>query len=151
MLTPLSRPVSPDQGLNNTTYIFLQKSRVHQQTKPDNERGHTFGTTIGPVTYWLMHLIFFALRRALMGIVKEYAAHGLLSHCCVCCGSPNFTAKWVTSYLKEPSAILAVDELQRQAVARRCNKRPSRLRNWRFCTNPTFTLLNRIWTSYNSS
>ena len=30
MLTPLSRPVSPDQGLNNTTHLFLQKSRVYQ-------------------------------------------------------------------------------------------------------------------------
>ena len=30
MLTPLARPVSPDQGLNNTTHIFLQKSRVYQ-------------------------------------------------------------------------------------------------------------------------
>ena len=25
------RPVFPDQGLNNTTYLFFQKSRVHQQ------------------------------------------------------------------------------------------------------------------------
>ena len=25
------RPVHPEQGLNNTTYLFLQKSRVHQQ------------------------------------------------------------------------------------------------------------------------
>ena len=30
MLTPLSRPVSPDQGLNNTTHLFLQKSRAYQ-------------------------------------------------------------------------------------------------------------------------
>ena len=30
VLTPLSRPVSPDQGLNNTTHLFLQKSRVYQ-------------------------------------------------------------------------------------------------------------------------
>ena len=33
MLTPLSRPVSPDQGLNNTTHLVLQKSRVYQQNR----------------------------------------------------------------------------------------------------------------------
>ena len=31
MLTPLSQPASPDQGLNNTTHFFLQESRVYQQ------------------------------------------------------------------------------------------------------------------------
>ena len=35
--------------------------------------------------------------------------------------------------------MLVVDELQRQAVDRRCCKKPSRLRNWSVCTPPTFT------------
>ena len=66
-------------------------------------------------------------------------AHSLLSQCFVSCGSTNYTALWVTGYLGDLSAVLVVDELQRQAVDRRCCKRPSRLRNWSVCTPPTFT------------
>ena len=65
--------------------------------------------------------------------------HNLLSQCFVSCGSTNCTALRVTGYLGDLSAVLVVDELQRQAVDRRCCKRPSRLRNWIVCTHPTFT------------
>ena len=47
MLTPLSRPISPDQGLNNTKHIFLQKSRVYQHVVPANVAGGE--TSEGPI------------------------------------------------------------------------------------------------------
>ena len=53
--------------------------------------------------------------------------------------SINYTALWVTGYFGDLSVVLVVDELQRQAVDKRCCKRPSRLRNWIVCTPPTFT------------
>ena len=89
-------------------------------------------------------LIVYALRPALRGSVKKYPGkqyvRRLLSQCFVSCGSTNYTALWVTGYLGDLSAVLVVDELHRQAVDRRCFKRPSRLRNWSVCTPPlTFT------------
>ena len=63
----------------------------------------------------------------------------LLTGWSVCCGSTSYTALWVTGYFGDLSAILVIDELQRQAVDRRCSKKPSRLRNWSVCTHPTFT------------
>ena len=69
---------------------------------------------------------------------RQYV-HNLLSQCFVSYGSTNYTALWATGYLGDLSAVLVVDELRRQAVDRRCCKRPSRLRNWSVCTHPTFT------------
>ena len=88
-------------------------------------------------------LIVYALRPALRGSVKKYPGkqyvRRLLSQCFVSCGSTNYTALWVTGYLGDLSAVLVVDELHRQAVDRRCFKRPSRLRNWSVCAHPPFT------------
>ena len=65
--------------------------------------------------------------------------NSLFSQCFVSWGSTNYTALWVTGYFGDLSAVLVVDELQRQAVDRRCCKRPSRLRSWSVRTPPTFT------------
>ena len=81
---------------------------------------------------------------------RQYV-HSLLSQCFVSCGSTNHTALWVTGYLGDLSAILVVDKLQRQAVDRRCCKRPSRLRNWSVLHTPHVHLSNRIWTYHSSS
>ena len=69
---------------------------------------------------------------------RQYV-NSLLSQCLVSWGSTNYTALWVTGYLGDLSAALEIDDLQQQAVDRRCCKKPSRLRNWSVCTHPTFT------------
>ena len=51
-------------------YFALIALRL-QLKKPDSERGHTVGTTIDQVTYWLRHFIILALRLALRGGVKK--------------------------------------------------------------------------------
>ena len=73
------------------------------------------------------------------GVLRNrQCVHSLLIQCFVSCGSTNYTALWVTGYFGDLSAVLVVDELQRQAADRRCCKRPSRLRNWSVCTPPMF-------------
>ena len=67
---------------------------------------------------------------------RQYV-HNLLSQCFVSYGSTNYTALWATGYLGDLSAVLVVDELRRQAVDRRCFKRPSR------CLHPPPTFTRR--------
>ena len=76
------------------------------------------------------------------GVLRNrQCVHSLLIQCFVSCGSTNYTALWVTGYFGDLSAVLVVDELHRQAVDRRCFKRPSRLGNWSVCTPPSRSLV----------
>ena len=70
---------------------------------------------------------------------KGQYVHAQLSQCFVSCGSTNCAALWVTGHLGCRSPVHVVDELQRQAVGRRCCKRPSRLSYWSVCAPPTLT------------
>ena len=69
---------------------------------------------------------------------KRQYVHIKLSQCFISYDSTNHTALWVTGYLEDLSAVLVVDELQRQAAID-VAVRASRWKNWSVWTPPTFT------------